>query len=74
MSSPYSDGNFQLKLAEYRRKSADGTITLDEMRDAVKLMRQGRVAAAATASTKSRTTTSKPKVSADALLDELDNL
>lgn len=69
------DPNFHLKLADYRRKAADNTITLEEMREAVKLMRQGRVSAA-TASEKSRTTkaktASKAPVNADDLLSELD--
>lgn len=67
------DPNFHLKLADYRRKAADGSITLDEMREAVKLMRQGRVAAA-TASEKSRSTKAKAPVNADNLLSELDAL
>ncbi len=70
-----TDPAFHLKLAEYRRKSADGTITLDEMREAVKLMRQGRVAAAATsAASRSKKAASAAPVNADNLLAELEGL
>ena len=68
-----TDPNFHLQLAEYRRKAADNTITLEEMREAVKFMRQGRLAAAATAASSKRAAP-KPVVSAAYLLDELDNL
>jgi hypothetical protein len=70
----YQDPDFQLKLASYRRKSADGTITLEEMREAVKLMRQGRLAAATTASKSRSTKTSAAPVNSDTLLAELEGL
>lgn len=66
----------QAKVANWRRKAADGTISLDEMRDAVQALREGRVAAA-TVSEKSRATKAKAKAeikSADAMLDELGGL
>lgn len=58
----------QLKIATFRRKAADGTITLEEMREAVSIMRQGRISAAQTA-TKSRTKAEAPD--AKALLSRL---
>jgi len=61
------------KMQEYRRKAADGTISLEEMREAIVLMRQGRVAAVATAAS-SKSRAAKPTVSAEALLSELEGL
>jgi len=73
MATLSTDPDFHLKLAEYRRKAADGTLTLDEMREAVKFMRQGRVSAAA-ASANSRAKKSAAPVNADSLLAELEGL
>jgi hypothetical protein len=57
-----------------RQKSADNTITLDEMREAVVLMREGRKAAATSASV-SRTKKAKAEIkSADEMLDELGSI
>lgn len=61
------------KLAAWRAKAQDGTLTLEEMREAVKIMRQNRHAAL-DASTKS--TSKKPKgptKSAAELLKDLEN-
>lgn len=69
------DHETALKIAEYRRKSADGTITLEEMRAAVALMRQGRLAAkTASAAKRERTAATRAPVDSDALLSELDAL
>ncbi len=73
MATLSTDPSFHLKLAEYRRKAADGTATLAEMREAVAFMRQGRVAAAAASAAKSRKTAA-PVKSGDDLLNELENL
>lgn len=70
-----SDPDFHLKLATYRRKAADGTITLEEMREAVKLMRQGRISAsAAAAATPRAKKASSAPVDSNSLLDELEGL
>jgi len=62
----------QSKIATYRQKALDGTLTLDECRESIKLLREGReTAQAAAKASKSR---AKPPVSADALLNELDSL
>lgn len=75
MTSLSTDPAFHAKLAEYRRKAADNTITLDEMREAVKLMRQGRVAAAAASAKRAqKPSAGKAPVSGDDLLSELDAL
>jgi len=62
----------QLKLAELRARQQRGeALTMDELREAVQLMRAGRVAAQAT-STKARTTkAAKAVVDSDDLLSQL---
>lgn len=60
------------KIAQWRQKQADGTLTLDDMREAIREMRAGRASAAvASASSKTRKT---PVVapSSDDLLRELE--
>lgn len=65
------------KLAILREKSRNNTITQEEMREAIALMREGRVAAAATSakakSTKSAAT-AKKNINSDDLLKELEGL
>lgn len=65
----------QSQIAIWRAKSADGTITLDEMRQAIILMRGGRTGAqeAAAASGK-KSSTKKPVRKADDMLSELEGL
>lgn len=59
------------RIAVWRSKAAAGTLTREEMREAVKVLRQGRVAAAAT-SERARTTKAKAEIpSADDLLKEM---
>jgi len=67
MYSP--DTNF--KIAELRAKAAQGTLTKEEMAEAITLLREGR-AAAQTASATKRVSKAKAKPDADALLGELD--
>lgn len=65
------------KLAEWRRKCTDGTITLEEMRESVKVLRANRVASAeAAAKSKSGGGKKKPAepVNAAGLLDQLSGL
>lgn len=65
--------DLQSRISDWRRKSADGTITLDEMKQAIIALRSGRKAAAeASASSGKRTKT--PTRSADDLLNELGGL
>lgn len=66
------------QLKEWQRKASDGTITIDEMREAVKVLRQNRLGAA-DAAAKSKTGGGggrKPKAPVDAggLLDQLSGL
>lgn len=60
----------QSKIAELQAKSLAGTLTLEEMREAIRLMRQGRRSAAET-STKKASRAKGPAKSADDLLSEL---
>ena len=62
----------QLKLAELRAKQQRGeTLSTEEIREAISLMREGRVAAQAT-STKARTSKAKAgPINSDDLLSEL---
>lgn len=70
-----STENINERLAILRQKSRDNTITQEEIREAIVLMREGRVGAAAT-SAKSRSAKSKAKegVNSDDLLSELDGI
>lgn len=72
MSTP---ADLAAKVDEWRRKAADRTLTLEECREALVFLRQGRVAASVT-STKARTAKAKSKqeINSDDLLSELDNL
>ena len=81
----YSPVEFQMKLEEWRGKAREGTLTVDEMREAVLFMRAGRVHAAATKAKRASTvaaaagTSSSPRtlkakaaaVDSDALLGSL---
>jgi uncharacterized protein YnzC (UPF0291/DUF896 family) len=61
----------QQRIDELRQKSRDNTITREEMREALTLMRGDRVRAAATSKT---SRAKKQPVNSDNLLSELDNL
>lgn len=65
----------QSKIAEWRRKAADGSITLPEMKEAIIALRAGRTAAAAAAAASGKSSRKKtPARSADDLLSELGGL
>jgi hypothetical protein len=70
MSSILTDET-RLALAEYRRKQVEGTLSLEDMRHFVQLMRQGRVSAAAQSAASRSKRAAKPEVDSDAMLDEL---
>lgn len=65
------------RMQELREKSKQNTLTMEDMKEIIVLMRQGRVAAAATSAkakaTKS-TATAKKNINSDDLLSELDGL
>jgi len=61
----------QARITQLRAKSSDGSITLEEMREAVRLIRGDRVSAQ-TASDSSKRSRAKAEIkSADEMLDEL---
>ena len=60
------------QIAQLRAKALDNTITLDDFRLAIRLMRQDRTSAQEAQSASRRST--KPAKSADDLLNELDSL
>jgi len=64
----------QAKLAEWRKKSAEGTLTLEEMKQAIVELRAGRQAAGAAASVAKRKAAAKVIPNADDLLDEIEGL
>lgn len=61
----------QVKIAEWRRKCAAGTATIEELREAMAYLRANRKAAAVASTTKKA---SAAKPNGDALLAELDGL
>ena len=61
------------QISQWRMKSNDGTITLEEMRLAIKALRSGRNAAAQ-ASSSSRSSSKKPARAVDDMLGELEGL
>lgn len=61
----------QSKIAIWRQKAADNTLTVDEMREAIAALRQGRVSAAVTSENARRKTAKVAIPSADDLLSEL---
>lgn len=65
------DGGMELKRAEWRQKALDGSITEDEMREWIKLVRAGRVSAAQTSA---RSRERKAPISLDSMMDEIDKL
>ena len=65
------------KVQLWRQKAREGTLTQDEMREAIEILRQGRIGAATTsAASRTRKATAKAKanVNSDDLLSELDDL
>jgi hypothetical protein len=62
------------KLQLWRAKAADGTLTLDEMREAVVLMRGDRKAGQSASSTTRRAKAKAEIPSADDMLSELGNI
>lgn len=65
------DMPLSVQVEEWRKRAAAGDVSLDEMKQIIAALRQGRLTAAAT-SAKSRA--AKAPVNTAALLDEIDNL
>ena len=67
----------QVQVQLWRQKAREGTLTQDEMRQAIALLRQDRINAATTSAAsreKKATTRAKKNVNSDDLLSELDGL
>jgi len=73
MTSPITP-ELQSKIAIWRSKSADGTISLAEMREAIIALRAGRKAAIEAASASRKSSPKRPSKSADDMLGELEGL
>lgn len=66
--------DLQIRLQEWRKKALDGTITNEELKEAISLMRQERVFAGER-SAKKRAAKAKPEaIDSDAMLNELGGL
>jgi len=66
--------DLQMKIAEWRRKAAEGTLALNEMKEAIVMLRQGRVAAANASAVAKRKVAAKMIPAAEDLLGELGDL
>lgn len=64
----------QAQINEWRAKAADGTLTIEDMKEAVKAIRAGRLSAATASEASKRSKAHKEIKSAGALLDELGGL
>lgn len=68
----------QSKIASWRLRAAEGTLTLDEMREGIVFLRAGRFAAATSAAAERKSSAAGAKRSVapsqDSMLDELDDL
>ena len=64
----------QAQIAQWRQKAADGTLTQDEMKEAIKLLRAGRVSAAYASDASRRKKAIKEIPHAADLLSELEGL
>lgn len=61
--------DLQSKIALWRQKAAEGTMTPEDYREAIAALRAGRLAAAHSSAAKKA---KKPAISGDDLLEELD--
>lgn len=64
----------QVKISQWRTKALAGTLTIEEMKEAVRLMRGDRHAALVTSDASKRKKAKKQVKSADELLGELDGM
>lgn len=67
----------QMKIQLWRQKVVDGTLTQDDMKEAIQVLRADRVnAAASSASSHARRAPAKAKaaINSDSLLDELGDI
>lgn len=66
--------DLQMRIAEWRRKAAEGTLALDEMKEAIVMLRQGRVAAQNASAVAKRKAAVKVIPAAEDLLGELGDM
>jgi hypothetical protein len=64
----------QSKIAHWRAKAVNGTLTADEMREAITALRQDRVGAAVASATSKAGKVKAAPPDASSLLDELEGL
>lgn len=64
----------QSKIASWRLRAATNELSLEEMKEAVKLLRQGRFAAASAGAAAKRGAKKAAAPAADDMLSELDDL
>jgi len=70
-----SNPDLSFKVAEWRQKAREGTLSMDEMKEAIKVLRAGRaMIPAATGGSRTRKTASSTKPSGEDLLSELEGL
>lgn len=62
----------QAKIASWRIKAAEGTLTLEEMKEGIIYLRAGRVASAAVATRAKKKAADVP--SAESMLDDLESM
>jgi hypothetical protein len=75
MSNPQLD--LQMRVERWRQKAREGTLTLEETRDAIKVLRAGRsliTAATGGSKTNAKAKAKVAKPSGDDLLSELEGL
>lgn len=73
MSAPISL-ELQAKIADWRRKAVEGTLTLEEMKEGVILLRAGRMQAAAASAASKRKKAITEIPSAEDMLADLQGL
>ena len=66
--------DLQMRIAEWRRQAAEGTLALDEMKEAIVMLRQGRVAAQNASAVAKRKAAVKVIPAAEDLLGELGDM
>ena len=64
----------QAKMAVWRQKAQDGTLTVDEMKEAIIILRAGRLAAASASAPAKRAKAKADIPAADDLLSELGSM
>jgi len=64
----------QAKVQLWRQKAREGTLTTEERREAIQLLRQDRIGAAQVSTASRVKKAPKAPVNADDLLSELDNI